>query len=246
MLKEAIEKIESMAAPLIREIDGGVYVIDKNGEYEAMIAPVRQPRSITVYGLSALADMIRHDEGRHDAAHGLFVDVTDYSNVTVCSGLYRDAENRQLRDVYYRAEEREVPGFRDGYMDYDTAQIKLRSQFAWTEDLEYVLDLMSKIARGDESEVRDNGVTQTVKVTRGVQVYGMAELKPVVKLRPYRTFPGVEQPESGFLLRVKDDQIGLFEADGGMWKLEAKKNIHAYLTDALEGMIASGSVHVIY
>ena len=40
----------------------------------------------------------------------------------------------------------------------------------------------------------------------------------------FRTFLEVEQPESEFLLRVDPDEgIGFFEADGGIWKLEAPK-----------------------
>ena len=39
----------------------------------------------------------------------------------------------------------------------------------------------------------------------------------------------VAQPESMFLLRLKDGgNVGLYEADGGVWKLEATRNIAGY------------------
>lgn len=62
----------------------------------------------------------------------------------------------------------------------------------------------------------------------------------------YRTFLEVEQPESQFLLRLNEKgEVGLFEADGGMWKLAAKKNVSTYLENALADMISAGSVVVM-
>ena len=57
----------------------------------------------------------------------------------------------------------------------------------------------------------------------------------------------MEQPESEFLVRLQEGgKIALFEADGGMWKLEAKRNIASFLAEELaelEDMIGtSGSV----
>ena len=51
-----------------------------------------------------------------------------------------------------------------------------------------------------------------------------------VALVPFRTFIEVEQPESKFVFRVKDGpQMGLFEADGGEWRLAAMLRIKEYL-----------------
>ena len=65
-------------------------------------------------------------------------------------------------------------------------------------------------------------------------------------LRPYRTFLEVEQPESEFLLRLDEDgNVGLFEADGGMWELEAKRRVAAYFEAKLELEISAGHVVVM-
>lgn len=70
-------------------------------------------------------------------------------------------------------------------------------------------------------------------------------IKPIVKLKPYRTFFEVEQPESEFLLRIGDGgQVGLFEADGGMWKMTARYTIKSYLQEALKEEINDGIVIV--
>jgi len=91
-----------------------------------------------------------------------------------------------------------------------------------------------------------NGVTQTVEARQGVALNAVVEIKPRVMLRPFRTFLEVEQPESEFLLRVDPDEgIGFFEADGGIWKLEAKKNIADYFLKNMGDLIDAGKVVVM-
>ena len=58
-------------------------------------------------------------------------------------------------------------------------------------------------------------------------------------LRPFRTFPEVEQPMSKFIFRMRerrDETIesALYEADGGAWRNEARKNICGYLREKLK------------
>lgn len=79
-----------------------------------------------------------------------------------------------------------------------------------------------------------------------VALNAVVEIKPRVMLRPFRTFLEVEQPESEFLLRVDPDEgIGFFEADGGIWKLEAKKNIADYFLKNMGDLIDAGKVVVM-
>ena len=86
------------------------------------------------------------------------------------------------------------------------------------------------------------GVSSAVQLT----VNAVVEIKPRVMLRPFRTFLEVEQPESEFLLRVDPDEgIGFFEADGGIWKLEAKKNIADYFLKNMGDLIDAGKVVVM-
>ena len=72
------------------------------------------------------------------------------------------------------------------------------------------------------------------------------QIRPVVKLRPYRTFLEVEQPESDFLIRIREGgEIGFFEADGGAWKLFARSIIKSKLEDLLCDEISGGRVVVM-
>ena len=72
------------------------------------------------------------------------------------------------------------------------------------------------------------------------------EVRPYVNMQPFRTFLEVEQPESVFLLRLDGNgNVGLFEADGGVWKLEDTRNISAYFEQKLADLIGSGRVVVL-
>ena len=67
-----------------------------------------------------------------------------------------------------------------------------------------------------------------------------------MKLRPYRTFKEIDQPESQFLLRLNENgNIGLFEADGGMWKLEAKKSIAILIVYLIDFHLFPPVLHLI-
>ncbi|MEB9776454.1 hypothetical protein P4K25_31445, partial [Bacillus cereus] len=75
---------------------------------------------------------------------------------------------------------------------------------------------------------------------------GNAKVPNPVQLSPYRTFVEVEQPESKFVFRMREGaRCGLFEADGGAWKLEAMNNIKEYLKEALAQEIESKKVFVL-
>lgn len=87
---------------------------------------------------------------------------------------------------------------------------------------------------------------KTVEARQGIALKERVEVRPRVVLQPFRTFLEVDQPESEFLLRVDAEKgVGLFEADGGVWKLEAKKNIAAYFAKSLSGLIEAGQVVIM-
>ena len=68
-------------------------------------------------------------------------------------------------------------------------------------------------------------MSQTVTTRQGVSLMQMEAIKPRISLAPFRTFREVPQPESEFILRLDEkDGIGLFAADGGIWK-EAREEI---------------------
>lgn len=71
-------------------------------------------------------------------------------------------------------------------------------------------------------------------------------VNPIVRLKPYRTFNEVDQPESEFLVRLSEGgYVALYEADGGAWTLQARRNVADYLKTALADLIEAGEVIVV-
>ena len=240
MLKEAIEKIVELAGPkTITDQYGQVW---SDRPMKVVERERQRPDKLAVSSLDSIASLVRKEAVENfEEGVPIYVHVTGYKTVRVFTGYLDDYS----RDVLYEATA-DVPDFRGGYRDRETALIELRSLFLPGEGVEYLLDLLSRIS--DESQVTsvDNGVTQTVEASHGISLKSTVAVRPRVELQPFRTFLEVDQPASEFLLRIDgSDRVGLFEADGGVWKLEAKNNIAAYLREALADEIKSDKVVVM-
>ena len=100
-----------------------------------------------------------------------------------------------------------------------------------------LLKVAGNVKETSVKTVQDDGVSQVVAMSTGVASVEDVILPNRVKLKPYRTFVEVDQPESEFIFRVKEGiTFKLIEADGGAWRLEAIKNIKEYLEKKLEGI----------
>lgn len=245
MLKEAIEKIKEMAIEgnMIQTtvIDRYVYAKDPKG-YLVKIAPEEsrrvEPQPITATSLEGFVNWIKREvyEGT------LIVEVTNYNSVSCWTE--RDIIREGMSHLLLTTTERNNL-FYEGFRGHEEAMIELRSKFQYTEDIDYLLKLLSSITLEDKVQSDDNGLSQQVTVRKGIALKDTETVKPIVKLKPYRTFYEVEQPESEFLLRLGDDgKVGFFEADGGMWKMTARKTIKEYLEKALEKEIGENRVVV--
>lgn len=235
MLAEAIKKIIEVSTP--DDIRVG-----KEHYWTGSLAPftVEKPvaKTIELHSLDALVKLIKNDALHTDR---VFVDVKDATNVRVFTQMDDDHE----REVLYAASA-DVPGFSDGYREYEKFVIELRSRFIRNAGSAYLLDLLSKIDVTEGASSQDNGVTQQVVVRSGIALKEGVTVKPIVALRPYRTFMEVEQPESEFLVRVdRTGCVGLYEADGGMWQQAAKRNIADWLSAEMEPLVEEGLVVVM-
>ena len=163
----------------------------------------------------------------------------------ITTSLFTTYDDVMGRDSLYEAT-CDVPDFSEGYRDYETAIVQLRSKFMPGEGVDYLLDLLSRISKENGVTTRDNGVSQEVEARQGVSLKSIVQVKPRVKLCPFRTFLEVQQPESEFILRLDEDgNVGLFEADGGMWRMTAKERICAFFEDKLAEEVSGGKVIVM-
>ena len=245
MLKEAIEKIEELAKPIILDKDGCTYAVNKDGEAQEIIPEAGYQSCLSLNSLDALVQMVRTEGVSVDrSADKLYLSVKDHMTVA-CFG-HPQKDLREERINYYEARAKDVPGW-DGEvkMAFDKAAVALQTRFQDGGDRDYTLTLLSQITCGAKVTYNDIGVATTVVTQKGVSLQQNSTIRPLVKLRPYRTFQEVEQPEGLFLIRIDERGITFTEADGGMWKLAARKTIKAYLEEALKDMIDDGRVVVM-
>lgn len=236
MLAKMIDKIVSLRETKTFRIGDETY---SDRELHRIEPHVDRPRAFTVSGLDGICKLVRQELDRLDTT--VFIEAENHREVRVVT-TYRDDFSR---DALYFAKA-DAPGLSIGWRDQNRAIIELRSLCLPGEGVDYLLDLLSRITFDDSLELRDNGVSQSVKAQQGVSLASLVNIKPRVMLRPFRTFLEVEQPESEFLVRVdKDKGIGLFEADGGIWKLEAKGNIVRYFEEKLADLVEAGKVIVM-
>lgn len=238
-LREAIDRIVELAAPTMREWDGRMFT---SKEMEEISVEEDVPSLLRVNTLEALAVMIR-TEGIKQPGLPLYVRVVDERNVFVYSSLYEGKGTKFLRQYYYNAE-CDVPRVIIGQeMSQQQAIIQLQSVFGCTPDRDYLLELISRMSVNEGVSSEDNGVTQAITARKGAVMKENMPVKPIVQLQPYRTFLEVNQPVSEFLLRVSNEGgISLHEADGGVWRLEAKNKIAEWLYNELEKEAREGQV----
>ena len=226
MLKEAIQYVLENMRPEAQNLGNRAYIITQKGAQEVIETPIA-PDTVPLHSLDSIVKMIR-TEAIHLAdvnTPALFVNIPSPTNVVCFS--QPDYEQRCHRTVYYSA-----------------AQIALRTRFQETPDSLYAMKLVNDISLGAKVIYNDNGVATTVTTQKGVALQTNEQIRPIVKLRPYRTFQEVEQPESTFLIRINDRGISFIEADGGMWRLTARNTIKAFLEEKLAAEIESGKLVV--
>ena len=237
MLKEAIKEIERMAAPTTVEVDGSVY---SNQQLVHIQDKKPMPKCIELTGLDSVCKMVRN-EADHVGLQ-IFIQVKDYRNVSVFTSLDSDEDRLYL----YKCAADTPVVTTDRFMDYEKAVIELRSLYIPNDGTDYLLQLLSSISNESKVTSTDNGVTQKIQATNGIAMSSMVTVKPRVTLQPFRTFIEVEQPASEFILRINErGEIGFYQADGGVWKLEATRNVAAYFEEKLQDLIDNGTVVVI-
>lgn len=241
-LKDAIDRIVELATPFTLETRSGHQFC--SADLVEVKPEVPLPVRYMVDTLEALVKLIR-TEGVAQAPL-LYVRVDSARRVVVDS-TYTGRDYAQYSRLPLYGAVSDVPSITTNQsMTQEQAVVELQSLYAATTDRAYLLALLSRIDVNQGVSTVDNGVSQDVSVRTGAVLKEQQTVQPIVHLQPYRTFLEVEQPASDFLLRLdKQGHPALYEADGGAWKLEAKRNVAAYLGEQLADLVERGSVVVM-
>lgn len=234
MTRDALQYLAGIAEPHTLNVNGEtyadkqVYRMDKGLRAKAI--HMSTLTSLVTYikeDVDGLKGLTGPDEGRY------LVHIISPTAVSLVSYLDLDRCRETLVEV-----NASVPDFAFGrYTGHESFLIALQSKFIENEDRQLLLKFAGTIESGSIAEYGDTGVAQKATVKTGIASKGDAIIPNPVSLKPFRTFIEVEQPESSFVFRMRDEACGvecaIFEADGGAWKNWAMNNVKEYLQHEL-------------
>lgn len=226
-LKELVQYGNELAAPNFTD-HGDVHYSDKK------LYAVDACKRAAAVEMSTLTGLVDYIKGRIDeSTEKMLVQVVSPVEVKLISALDGDRKRETLVDVTAQ-----IPEFAYGrYMDNETFLIALQSKFIPGDDRELLLKFAGTVEDGTVAQYNDDGITQKATVKTGIASKGDALVPNPVRLRPFRTFVEVEQPESSFVFRMKQGngvECAIFEADVDAWKNVAMQNIKEYLQSELK------------
>ena len=244
MLKALYEKILSTAQPVLTVVENTMFSVTNDGTAQELRPTIDHPDTLPLSSLDSLIKMVKSEALLAVDGHApLYITIPNH--LTVQCFTQPAAAERFFRQFFYEVKATDVPGWDSKVqLGFEEMQIALRTRFQETPDALYAMKLLSDISTGAKITFNDNGVATSVVTRKGIDLQANEAIRPIVKLKPYRTFQEVEQPESTFLIRVNERGISFTEADGGMWKLKARETVKAFLEQALSKEIEEGAVYV--
>ncbi|MDR4971645.1 hypothetical protein [Bacillus toyonensis] len=234
MTKEAIEKVLEIGTVETHKIGEQIYATQR-------LHLVQEPTPAEIV-LRSLSGLVGYVKSEFDTAESLMIHIENPTTVSVFTAVNGD----KRRSVYIQAQA-SIPRFGfSNFHDREEFNIALQSGFVQNTHRDIVLKVVGTVVEGAVKEIGDDGVSQAVTAKTSVANRENVKVPNPVELSPYRTFVEVEQPESKFVFRMREGaRCGLFEADGGAWKLEAMNNIKEYLNNELAQEIKSKKVFIL-
>lgn len=242
-LKEALQYIVGLKAesmePKVVEIGGKTYCNKDMKQYHSF----DMANEITVNTLTAFVDYIKGKP--EELRKTMILHVMSPTEVKLYSGLIDERERENLLKSSAIINEFQF----DHYYDQERFLIELQSNFILTEDLKSIMKVAGNIKARTTANYNDDGISQKTTIKSGIANNTDVIVPNPVRLRPYRTFGEVEQPESVYVFRIKDSEKGpvfkLVEADGGLWKNATMKRIKEYLEYELSKELEKYHITVI-
>lgn len=229
MIEKALKYIVGLKAPDIKEIDGQTYS-------DKPLNRINHNPKAQAIGLNTLSSLVDYIRSGYDKFGKVFVHIVSPTEVRLFSALDEDRVREPLVTV-----EAQVPHFRfNEFIKHEEFCISLQSKFENSTDRALLLKFAGTVESGSIAQYSDDGVSQKATIKQGVAGKQDALIPNPVILTAYRTFIEVKQPDTQYIFRMKqvgnEIYCGLYEADGGAWKIEAKDAIRGYLVEALEGV----------
>lgn len=228
-----MDRLLEVANPEIIEAHGRSYATDK---LEALPSPSALANPLQFHTLSGLVDYLASGLDK-PLGEGRAIHVAGPDLVALLGAITGEFRQRECLAKAEPFDNRDFPF--DRYVDLETFITTAQQCFVATPERAALLRFLGSVTAESVATVDDDGVSQTVAARQGIQRVANVQVPNPVALRPFRTFPDVEQPESKYVLRLrgggagKVPEAGLFEVADGMWRLEAATSIRKRLGELL-------------
>jgi len=207
---------------------------------ESLIKPGPRVAALSVSTLGALRDYLQANKDGLDLK-GLVAHIVSPTEVRVLSPF---SDRDRTRETFMTAQALDLSAeFLGRFMPIEDFILGLQVRFTDASDRAVILRLLSNVKSEDVKTSQDDGISQVVTAKAGIALVSDTTVPNPVRLAPFRTFRDLSsQPESAFVLRVKKThalpEVGLFEADGGAWRLDAIDRMRAWLVGQLPTDVA--------
>ena len=227
MLKEFVDRIVALASVERFQIHGLEWA-------DRTLQKVTPPTvdTITIHTLTGLVDLLKVNVDALRADEWVLC-IDDHLNVRLLQRS-TDAYGRRSHLIHAVLRDGEIFPF-GKFVSREEFVIGLQSRFVPDANVDEVLRLASSLESSVVALSEDDGISQKTTVKQGIALKEQVTVKGRVRLRPYRTFREVVQPQSEFIFRLRSSPDGgvpscaLFEADGGTWRLDAVLEIKTWL-----------------
>ena len=242
-LKEALSYIVGLGKeaqqPKVVEIGGKTYCDKSLSRYgrEDLAEPILA---------NTLTSVVNYIKERNDELReSMILHIDSPTNVKLYSGLLAEKRRETLFEINAI-----VNAFQfDKWYDQERFLIELQANFVETEDLKTVMQVAGNIQAGTTANYGDDGVSQKTTIKSGITANADVIVPNPVKLKPFRTFHEVQQPQSSYVFRIKEDHgvpyFKLVEAEGGVWKNTAMKTLKEYFEFELAEELKKYNITVI-
>jgi hypothetical protein len=236
-LTEQLEytKRDLMRQIVTHDVDGVAYRVAWNGELQRF--PKLKMPVLAVATLSGIVDYVQNNpDGLQEADY--FVHVVSTNEVMLYGSASIVDKERPLYVHASIADRSKLNVYGNKYLSQDDFGLWLMTCFEKDLDYNYVRNVAGHLKSEKVAESQDNGFGQVVN-TRTENKSEWVEVKNPVELAPLRTFPEIAPFREAFAVRLKGGEegepprVGLFEADGGAWKVEIVKRVKDWLAERL-------------
>jgi hypothetical protein len=226
MLKELAQYIVGLSKPELVDINGMLFSDRKLERYD-----YKEPDALHFKSITGFLEYIKTDCDSTYAES--FIHIKNYDRIEFLSPLNDDNE----REIYAICEPDKINIMFNKFIEREQFNIMLQTGFVENNDLSDILRYIGNMSDKAVRTVGDNGISQEITIKSSTQ--GLIDVfipNPVI-LKPYRTFTEIEPVESKFVFRMQEGgYCGLFEADGGAWKINTMHALEEYISDVLESL----------